>query len=113
MSVQQATDATKSALIEFRMAILYGTLYSIGSLIGSILTALQGTTWVMLDSQAKFMIVMAITGSWITTILAFISKQSSRIKKTGEIFPTDDSDITQQTIGQVTQVTTVTPKINP
>lgn len=113
MSVQQATDITKATILEYRMAIFYGILFSIGSLIGSTLTALQGTTWVMLDTQAKVMIILSVSGSWITTMLAFISTQSKRIKKTGDIFPIDDSDVTQQTTGQVTQVTTVTPKTNP
>jgi hypothetical protein len=86
---------TKTAAIEYRMAIFWFVLFSLNSLGTSILASLTGANWAELDGQSKFMIVMAVLVNWTGTIMAFISKQSARIKQTGEILPSND---TQQII---------------
>lgn len=117
MSAQQAKDNISSAastLWEWRIAIIMFMLFSINSLCMITLASLAGADWVMLDKQAKFMIYIAIMGNWTGTILAFVSKQAARIKKTGEILPEDGGTqfitrATQQTQSETVKVSSTPP----
>lgn len=93
MSVQQAKDAATNVganIWELRMAILMFVIFSASSLCTCIIAALTGAVWANMDGQTKFMICLIIFVNWSGTVTAFISKQSARIKKTGELFPDDD-----------------------
>lgn len=111
MSVQQATDIVRLNVIEYRMAILWFFLFSINSLCSALMIALANVTWVTLDFQGKFMIVVALIWNWTTTIMAFLSAQAKRIKKTGDLFPIGEDDTQRFTkTDQTTQVTQITTK---
>ena len=86
---QDNLSSAGSAIWEWRVAIVLFVLVSINSLCMITLAALAGCTWVELDPQARFMIYIAILGNWTGTIVALITKQAARIKKTGEILPDD------------------------
>lgn len=101
MSAEQIKDSVSSSLVEYRMAIFYFCLFSVNALCSAMMIALANVTWATLDGQGKFMIAVALVWNWTNTIMAFASKQATRIKKTGEIFPLSDGD-TQQFIKPTT-----------
>ena len=72
---------------EMRLAIFWFVLFSVNSLCTCIVASMAGCVWDNIGPQDKFTMVVAIAGNWTGTIMAFVSKESSRIKKTGEIFP--------------------------
>jgi hypothetical protein len=100
MSAAQIKDTLSTSLIEFRMAILYFALFSVNAFCSALMIALANVTWSTLDGQGKFMIYVALIWNWTNTVLAFMSKQATRLKQTGEIFPSGD---TQQFIRTETQ----------
>jgi hypothetical protein len=91
MSVQQVKDTLTTSLIEFRMAIIYFALFSLSAICSALMMSLANVTWSTLDGQGKFMIVVATVWNWATTTMAFVSKQATRIKQTGSIFPDGDT----------------------
>jgi len=100
MSAEQIKSTISTSLIEYKMAIVYFVLFSINALCSALMIALANVTWSGLDSQGKFMIGVALIWNWTTTILAFMSKQATRIKQTGDLFPSGD---TQQFVRTETQ----------
>lgn len=85
------------------MAIFWFILFSCNALGTDIMVALTGAVWANMDGQTRFMIKVAIFVNWSGTIMAFISKQANRIKKTGEFFPESDTTFVGK---QTTNVTT-------
>lgn len=113
MSVRQITEVAKSNLVEFRIAIFWFCLFSVNSICSAILIALSNATWSELDPQGKFLIVIGIVFNWTGTIMAFVSKQASRIKQTGELFPAGDTQQFTRTDLQQTQITKTTDTTAP
>ena len=70
-----------------RIALLWFALFSLNSLGTAITAALVGADWATLDAQGRLMIYVAVTVNWTGTVMAFLSKEVSRIKQTGEIIP--------------------------
>lgn len=62
------------------LAIIWGSLFSIGALGTSVLAALTGADWTRLNGQARFLIVVAIIVNWSGTMGAFISKAVARMR---------------------------------
>lgn len=89
--MSELINKTRLAAVEFRMTIFWFILFSLNALGTSVLASLTGTDWATLDPQSKFMIVVAVLVNWTGTIMAFVSKQAGRIKQTGQIFPTGDT----------------------
>lgn len=87
---------------EMRVAIFWFTLFSVNALCSAITISLLNATWRELDHQGKFLIVVGVIWNWTTTTMAFVSKESSRIKKTGEILP--DENYSQTTASQTLTV---------
>ena len=87
-------ESTRVKIWEFRMAIMWFFLFSVNALCSCMIAALTGAKWHELDAQSKFMIVVAITGNWTGTIMAFVSKQAQRIQKSGLPFPQIGDDTT-------------------
>ena len=90
MSAEQIKTTLTTSLVEFRMAILYFSLFSVNAFCSARMIALANVTWSTLDTQGKFMIWVALIWNWTNTVLAFMSKQATRIKQTGDIFPPED-----------------------
>lgn len=111
MSVQQATNILKDTAVAYKIAIVWFFLFSFNALMSAIMLAFANVEWCTLDRQGKFLIFVAVGMNWSNTIMAFMVSQIKRIEKTGSLLPLDDdNDVTTKTTGQVTQVTTVTPK---
>ncbi len=88
--MSEVIQNTRLKIWEFRMAIMWFFLFSVNALCSCMIAALTGAKWDALDFQSKFLIVVAITGNWTGTIMAFVSKQAQRMKKDGTPFPTGD-----------------------
>ncbi len=82
---------------EFRLAIFWFLLFSLNALGTCILASLTGTKWAELDTQNRWMIFIAVFVNWSGTIMAFISKTSARVKKTGQIWTNEDGDTIETT----------------
>ena len=67
-------------------------LFSVNSLATSITASLLGTNWMTLSGQQKFEIVVAIIGNWTGTIMAFLSKASSKVAKGIDPLTTGNTD---------------------
>jgi hypothetical protein len=91
--MSELINRTKLTVIEWKMAIFWFCLFSLNALGSSIMAALTGAVWNELDSQSKFMIVIAVMVNWTGTIMAFISKQANRIHQTGNLLPAEDTTI--------------------
>lgn len=103
--MSEIVKATQASIWELRMAIGYFLLFSLGSLCTAIMASLVNSDWSAMNGQSKFLLFVAIIGSWINTILAFVSKQANRIKQTGEFFPEGDTTfVGKQTTDVTTQV---------
>ena len=104
-------NKTKNNIWEFRMAIAYFALFSVGALCTAIMASLVNSDWSAMNGQSKFLLFVAILGSWVNTILAFVSKQATRIKQTGELFPdtSDTQTFIKQATANITQQTTIQP----
>lgn len=111
--MSEIVEKTKVNMWEFRMAIAYFILFSIGALCTAIMASLVNSDWSAMNTQSKFLMFVAIIGSWVNTIMAFVSKQAGRIKKTGEFFP--DLGDTQSFVKQTTDVhvTSQSPPVTP
>lgn len=88
-------NATLSGAWAYRVAIIWFCLFSINALCTAIVVALVGCTWIALDFQSKFIIIIAIVGNWTGTIMAFVSKSAKKIEETGN--PLDITQITGDT----------------
>ena len=95
MSLQQATDSVKLNLIEFRMAIFWFCLFSVNSLCTCLIASLVNCNWSQMDGQSRLLLYLTVAANWTGCVMAFVSKQASRIKKTGGIFPDDTQFITR------------------
>lgn len=109
MSVEQFSTNTKSAIIEWRMAICWFVLFSTVSLAAATMGALTNANWSTMDGQGKFQMLLAIFVSWGTTMMAFFSKAAKKVEN--EILPEGGSSIqTVQTTQTDTQSVKVTTK---
>ena len=90
----------KASIWEFRIAIFYFILFSGNCLGTAVLAGLTGVEWSTLDTQAKVLLGVAVAVNWSNTMLAFISKQATRIKQTGEVFPMGDTQFISKPISQ-------------
>lgn len=79
------------------MAILWFVLFSVNALCTSMVAALTGSSWVLLDNQSRLMIVIAIIGNWTGTVMAFISKQSTRFSQGSTPPVNEPTNFTQPT----------------
>ena len=115
MSVQQATDvlsAAKVKVLEWYMACIWFVLFSIGALCTAILASLVNSDWDNMNHQSKFLMVVAIVGSWTNTMLAFFSKAAKKVER--QIMPDDGTQFVTR-IDSTTQTVKVsqTPPIDP
>lgn len=70
----------------WRMAIIYAMFFSVNALCAAVINALTGADWSKLTTQARFVIALAILGSWTNTMMAFMSKKAQKL---------DEDDLTQ------------------
>lgn len=91
--MSEVISQAKASIWEWRVAIMYFILFSINSLSTVLLATLTGVNWTALPTQGKVMIVIAVIANWTGTIMAFVSQQAKRIKKTGDIFSSGDTQV--------------------
>jgi hypothetical protein len=72
------SDATKTIVSAYRLASIWAMFFTLVSLGASITMAMQNVKWNALDGQAKFLLIIAVFVSWGNTMMAFLSKASSR-----------------------------------
>ncbi|MDE2101569.1 MAG: hypothetical protein KGL39_30265 [Patescibacteria group bacterium] len=96
--MSELVQKSKSTIWEWRLAIIWFCLFSLYSLITSMLASLTGAKWDTLDGQAKFLIILAILANWLGTIMAFVSNAAKRIKQTGDPFPAGDTQFFPKTL---------------
>lgn len=115
MSLQDATEVVKVNVLEFRFALAWFALFTLNALASSLILCLTNVTYSTLDTQGEIMIWVAVILNWTNTIMAFMSSQAKRIKKTGELFPsTDDIQQFTRVVQQTnTEQTTVKPIQTP
>lgn len=82
-------ERLKLTVLEYRIAVFWFLLFSVNSLCTSITASMAGSVWMNLGEQEKFTVIVAIIGNWTGTIMAFLSKASSRIKQDKPLEPTD------------------------
>lgn len=80
MSLQQASDMTRSKLLEWKMAILWFFFFTVVSLSSAILTSLMNANWSTMDGQGKVEMALGIVVSWGTTMMAFFSKAAKKVE---------------------------------
>jgi hypothetical protein len=78
--------------VTFRLAALWGTLYSLNALGTCIMVALQNAKWVEMPAQAKMLLIIGIAVNWTGTLMAFISKTVARLES-GKEPPTNGTDL--------------------
>ena len=84
-------NKARLALIEYKMAIFWFCLFSVNSLCTCIVASLVNCNWSQMDGQAKILFFLTVIANWTGTVMAFVSKQASRIKQTGEIFSSEST----------------------
>ena len=79
MSAQQFTDSAKIKLLEWRMAICWFVLFTIGSLASAISASLVNADYSAMNGQSRFLMYLAIIISWANTMMAFFSKAAKKV----------------------------------
>lgn len=72
--------AINRAWILYRMAFIWGILISLSSLGTCIVAALQNAQWSMLNSQARFLLVVMIFINWSAAMTALITNTAKKIE---------------------------------
>lgn len=67
--------------MQIRIAILYFLLFSLNSLMTSIIMSFLNTDWETLTSQKRFLLICVIMQSWTGTILAFMYKTATKVQE--------------------------------
>ncbi len=89
MSVQQFAGEAKIKVLEWYMAVCWFVLFTINALCTAILASLVNSDWDNMNHQSKFLMVVAVLGSWANTMLAFFSKAAKKVEQ--QITPDDPS----------------------
>jgi hypothetical protein len=104
-------DATKEGILAYRIAILYGVLFSVNALAGAIIASFINVEWSSLSGTSKFLLVVAVLQIWTGTMLAFCSKTVANVQKGRLPFVAPaDGDTQQFTLQQTTVATQTGPK---
>lgn len=83
-----------ASVLEWRLAAFWFILFSVNSLCTAITAALVGADWATMDAQARFMVCVAVVLNWTGTIMAFVSKNATKISQ-GKPFDEDLTAITK------------------
>jgi len=76
----------------FWIAVVWCVLFTLSSLVFSILGALSGAKWAAMDGQARLMLCLSVFGQWSTVMMAYLSGAAQKVKK-GEL-PMNGSALT-------------------
>src|SRR5271166_5873596 len=66
--------------VTFRMAVIYGILFSLNSLSTCIVASLLNADWSDLSGTKKVILCIAIVGNWTGSLMAFLSKTMARME---------------------------------
>ena len=62
------------------MAILYCILFSINSLLTTLIASLVNADWDAMNGQSKLLLYFVVGANWTGTMLAFMSKNSKKLE---------------------------------
>jgi hypothetical protein len=99
MSAQDVTNTIATGgkqLWKFRMAILYCVLFSINSLLTTLIASLVNADWSVMNGQSRLLLYFVVGANWTGTMLAFMSKNSKKLED-GDL--PDDTSVTITTTG--------------
>ncbi len=68
-----------NAIVRYKLAILYGIMFSIGTLASNIEVAFAHVSFKDLAKEDWIIIACGVIGAWTTTMLAFLSKAMQHI----------------------------------
>lgn len=72
------TKLTES-ILAYKLAILRGVLYSLMTLVTSFLAAVTCVDFPTLSTWNKFLLILGVFATWMTTVLAFLDKTLAKI----------------------------------
>lgn len=86
-------DRIKLTWFEWRMAILYGLLFSMTALISSFLTGVMEIDFPALSHWKQFLIILGVALNWGNTMMAFLTNVAKKAQQ-GKLpfFPDSDGD---------------------
>lgn len=100
---------TSEGLLAYRIAILYGALFSVDSLLNATILGFLNVSWHQLDTTSKWLLLAGILKNWTSTMLAFCSKTVANVQKGKLPMPIDPNDTREFSLQQTT-ITSQTPK---
>lgn len=81
----------KQSLLTYRLAIVYGCLFSVNALATAIVASFMNTNWNDLNATSKFLLVVVVTQNWAGQMLAFLNKTMARIQNDQPPIQTGDT----------------------
>lgn len=81
MSAEKLGHAVKIKVLEWWAAAAWLFLFTTVSLCTAITASLVNSDWDNMNGQSKFLMFVAIIGSWGNTMLAFFSKAAKRVQQ--------------------------------
>ena len=96
-------DAAWKQAWKFRMAIVYCFLFSVNSLLTTLIASLVNADWSAMNTQSKLLLYFVVGANWTGTMLAFMSKNSKKL---------EDGDLPDDTTSTVTTTGTPVKPIN-
>lgn len=107
--MKELMKKTSEGLLAYRIAILYGALFSVDSLLHALILSFLNVSWSQLDTTSKWLLLAAVLKNWTSTMLAFCSKTVANVQKGKLPMPIDPNGTTEFSLQQTT-VTAQTPK---
>jgi len=100
--------ATSAGIIAYRIAILYGCLFSANSLLDAFIIGFLNVSWSQLDTTSKLLLRAAIAKNWTSTMLAYCSKAVANAARGRLPMALDTGDTREFSLRQTT-ITAQTP----
>lgn len=102
--------ATSAGILAYRIAILYGCLFSANSLLDAFIIAFLNVSWHQLDSTSKALLIAAIAKNWTSTMLAYCSKTVANVQKGRLPMGVEPGDTREFSLQQTTITAQTPPK---